>query len=310
MARLSYSDLTGISAFVHAVETGSFTAAADRLGLSKSAIGKAVARLESHLGVRLLERTTRSLGLTADGHLYYQTCVRILADLEEAETALASSRRDVSGRLRIGLSISFGRLWVMPILLALAREHSKLNLDVSFTDRDVDLVEEGFDLVVRLGELGNQASLVGRRLGVQRAVVCASPDYIKAHGQPASIADLSDHDCLGFAREGRLAPWSLPDDTGAPIPVRVAARHIFGHGEAYREAVLAGTGLGYMVTWLAAEDIRRGRLIPVLPSKPFETVPIAALWPRSRDLSPKVRVAVDSLTRAFLPVPPWDAGLM
>lgn len=215
MTRRLQSDLVGISAFVAAVEAGSFTAAAEHVGLSKSAVGKSVARLEDHLGVRLLERTTRALSPTTEGQAYYETCVRILADLNEAEAQLASTRVEVSGRLRISLPVTFGRLWVMPVLLQLAHDHPRLVLDVSFTDRRVDLVEEGFDLVVRLGEPGDQAMLAGRRLGVQRAIVCAAPGYIAARGAPTEISDLTRHDCVGFARDGASIRWLLPDGAGS-----------------------------------------------------------------------------------------------
>lgn len=308
MTKRLQSDLVGVSAFVAAVEAGSFTAAAERVGLSKSAVGKSVARLENHLGVRLLERTTRALGPTAEGQAYYETCVRILADLHEAETQLASARVQVTGRLRLSLPVTFGRLWVMPVLFQLARDHPELLLDVSFTDRRVDLVEEGFDMVVRLGELGDQSMLTGRRLGLQRAIVCASPDYIAARGRPVEHAELVHHDCVGFARDGGSIRWFLPDATGAVSPVRLAGRHIVNDGEALSEAVAAGLGLGYLNTWLAAESIRSGRLVPVLSGEPFEGMPIMALWPRSHSPSPKVRATLDALVEAFLPIAPWDAG--
>lgn len=302
------SDLAGISAFVAAVETGSFTAAAERVGLSKSAVGKSVVRLEDHLGARLLERTTRALSPTAEGQAYYETCVRVLADLNEAEAQLASTRLEVSGRLRISLPVTFGRLWVMPVLLQLAHDHPRLVLDVSFTDRRVDLVEEGFDLVVRLGEPGDQALLVGRRLGVQRAMVCATPDYIAAHGLPSDISDLAHHDCVGFARNGGSIRWLLPDRVGTLSPVRIASRHIVSDGEALMEAVASGLGLGYLHTWLAAESLRSGRLVPVLFGTPFEGTPITALWPRSHPPTPRIRATLDALAKAFLPKAPWDVA--
>lgn len=310
MTRRLQSDLVGISAFVATVEAGSFTAAAERVGLSKSAVGKSVARLEDHFGARLLERTTRALSPTTEGQTYYEVCVRILADLNEAEAQLASTRLEVSGRLRISLPVTFGRLWVMPVLLKLAHDHPRLVLDVSFTDRRVDLVEEGFDLVVRLGEPGDQAMLAGRRLGTQRAMVCAAPAYIAARGAPSEISDLTRHDCVGFARDGASIRWLLPDGEGGLSSVRLASRHIVSDGEALREAVASGLGLGYVHTWLAAEHIRSGRLVPVLSGTSFEGAPITALWPRSQSPGPKIRVALDALVTAFLPTPPWEVGFV
>ncbi len=221
---------------------------------------------------------------------------------------LLDTRVEVSGRLRVSLPVTFGRLWVMPVLIQLARDHPRLVLDVSFTDRRVDLVEEGFDLVVRLGEPGDQALLVGRRLGVQRAMVCAAPGYIAAHGAPTGIADLAHHDCVGFARDGGSIRWLLPDGEGALTPVRLASRHIVSDGEALREAVASGLGLGYLHTWLAAESFRCGQLVPVLFGTSFEDAPITALWPRSHPPAPRIRATIDALVTAFLPLAPWDAG--
>lgn len=295
-----HSHLQGISAFVHAVETGSFTAAAARMGVSKSATGKSVARLEERLGVRLLDRTTRSLNLTAEGQAYYQSCLKVLEELNAAETLLASQTRAVSGTLRINLPISFGRLCVMPVLTKVADGNPDLDLDISFADRQVDLVEEGIDLVVRLGDPGDHASLIGRRIGTQRSIICAAPAYLDRHGRPASVEELGDHDCLAFAKDGRPLPWAVCGPGGTVRPFVVQPRHTISHGEALRDATVNGLGIAYLSTWLAADDIRTGRLEAVPIPTPADDVPITALWPRSRDLAPKVRVAVDALVEAFM----------
>jgi DNA-binding transcriptional LysR family regulator len=303
-----HSHLQGISAFVHAVETGSFTAAAARMGVSKSATGKSLARLEARLGVQLLNRTTRSLNLTAEGEDYYQSCLKVLEELGYAEALLASRQRTISGTLRINLPISFGRSCVMPVLTVVANRNPDLKLDISFTDRRVDLVEEGVDLVVRLGDPGDQAALIGRRIGTQRSIICAAPSYLDRRGRPASIAQLVDHDCLAFANDGRPLPWAACGPDGTVRHFLIQPRHTISHGEALRDAAVNGLGLAYLSTWLAADDIRSGRLevVPILT--PTEDVPISALWPRSRDLAPKVRAVVDALVEAFLPTPQWDAG--
>ncbi|MDF0490285.1 LysR family transcriptional regulator [Sphingomonas sp. H39-1-10] len=304
-----HSQLQGMSAFVHSVETGSFTAASVRMGVSKSATGKSVARLEERLGVRLLNRTTRSLSLTPEGQAYYQSCLKVLEELNTAESLLASHKRSVSGTLRVNLPVSFGRLCAMPVLMAVAEQNSDLDLDISFTDRRVDLVEEGIDLVVRLGDTGDQANLAGRRIGTQRSFICASPAYLDRRGRPASVRDLGDHDCLAFARDGRPLPWAVADRDGSVRSLVIQPRHTVSHGEALRDATLNGLGLAYLSTWLAGDDILHGRL-EVLPIQtPPEDVSIFALWPRSRDLSPKVRVVVDALVEAFMPLPPWDRDI-
>jgi len=300
------SQLQGIAAFVHTVETGSFTAAAARMGLSKSTTGKGVARLESGLGVRLLNRTTRNLSLTTEGQDYYRSCVAILEELGAAEGRLGSGRDSLSGTVRINLPISFGRLHCMPIITALTVGHPALRLDVTFADRRVDLAEEGIDLVVRLGHPGDQSSLTGRRVAWQRSVICASPSYLERHGRPGTIADLTKHDCLAFARDGRPLPWTVIGDDEAVHALTIEPRHVVSHGEALRDAVVSGLGLAYLSTWLAAEDLRCGRLEALPIPTPDEEAAISILWHRSRERSHKVRFVADALIAAFTPVPPWE----
>lgn len=304
-----HSHLQGISAFVHSVEAGSFTVAAARMGVSKSATGKSVARLEERLGVRLLQRTTRSLSLTHEGEAYYQSCLKVLEELDTAEALLASRKRVVSGKLRINLPISFGRLCVMPVLTQVSARHPGLELDISFTDRRVDLVEEGIDLVVRLGDPGTQANLVGRRIGTQASLICASPAYLEKRGVPVSAEDLVNHDCLAFLREGRALPWVVTGPDGEPQTLTIRPRHTVSHGEALRDAAIAGLGVAFLSTWLVAEVVRLGHLRVLPIATPAEDAPVSALWPRSRALSPKLRVVVDALVEALrstpsLPVPP------
>ncbi|RQQ51243.1 LysR family transcriptional regulator [Burkholderia stagnalis] len=301
-----HSHLQGIAAFVHSVETGSFTAAAARMGVSKSVTGKSVARLEARLGVRLLNRTTRSLGMTAEGLAYYDSCRKVLEELSAAETLLASSMRRVSGTVRINLPISFGRLCVVPVLAEIARAQADLDMNISFTDRRVDLVEEGVDLAIRIGDPGDHASLVGRQLCMQRLVICASPDYLRRRGVPASFDALRDHDCLAFGKDGQPLPWPHADAASGAGERPVRPRYTIGHGEALRDAARSGMGLACLATWLAIDDVRDGTLDVVPLGAPVEDVPITALWPRSRTLAPKVRVVVDALVDAFRPVPPWD----
>jgi DNA-binding transcriptional LysR family regulator len=306
MSQDPHSRLQGISAFVHAVDAGSFTAAAARMGLSKSAVGKSVGRLEESLGTRLLARTTRSLNLTAEGQTYYRSCLRVLDELGSVEALLASHRQEAAGLLRVSLPVSFGQRWVMPVLHEIAQRHPKVSLEASFADRRVDLIEEGVDLVVRLGDPGDQANLVGRRIGVNRSVLCASPAYLAAKGRPQSLDELESHDCIAFARDGRPLPWLLANAKGHRINVNIKPRHTISHADALRDAALAGLGLAYLSTWLAADGLRTGRLECVLTPESIDDMPIYVLWPRSRDLAPKVRVAVDALVKAFLPIPPWE----
>ncbi|QVQ29690.1 LysR family transcriptional regulator [Achromobacter deleyi] len=305
MTTYSTARLQGISLFVQAVEAGSFSAAASRAGLSRSAVGKSVATLEARLGIRLLDRTTRRLGLTVEGEDFYRSCLRVLAELDEAEARAATGRREVSGRLRVSLPVTFGRKWVMPVLRDLARRHRKLSLDVSFTDRAVDLVEENIDLAVRLGDPGNSSSIAARRLGVQRFVVCGSPGYFAARGYPATIEDLPAHDCITFSQGGRVLPWRLAGADNQPVNIKVAGRHTISDGEALRSAVLDGMGMAQFPTWLVVDELKAGTLATVPGSREVEGFPILALWPAARELAPKIRAAVDELLGAFTPSP-WE----
>lgn len=309
MTTASTSRLQGITVFVQVVEAGSFTAAARRIGLSKSAVGKSVATLEERLGVRLLDRTTRRLAPTAEGADFHRSCLRVLAELDEAEARAASRRSEVSGTLRISLPVTFGRRWVMPVLRGLARQHPQLTLDVSFADRAVDLLEENVDLAVRLGDPGNSASLSARRLGTQRFVVCGSPAYFAERGHPASIDDLALHDCISFGQGGSRVPWRLRDGEGRAVNAGIKGRHTISDGEALRDAVRDGLGIGQLPTWLVADELRSGALATVLAAQEVPGAPMQALWPATRDLAPKIRSTVDALVGAFTPVAPWDEGL-
>jgi DNA-binding transcriptional LysR family regulator len=299
------SGLQGLASFVQAVEAGSFTLAAIRLGVSKSAVGKSIARLEQRLGVKLLNRTTRQLRLTAEGESFYQSCLRALSELEEAQTLLASRRRVPSGRVRIDIPVAFGRVCVAPMLINLSQRYPELSLEIGFTDRRVDLLEEGIDLVVRMGRLEDSTGLVARRLYTQRSAICAAPSYLKAQGRPQSLDDLERHACINYGRENYLATWQGMDDGGNVRSFAPRGRLILGHGEAILDAVLRGLGITFLPTWLIAEHLRRGSLELVFPHV-IDNLAVHALWPKARDLAPKIRVVVDELVRHFAPTPAWD----
>ncbi|MCH4248010.1 MAG: LysR family transcriptional regulator [Acinetobacter populi] len=306
MSRYLHSNLQSILAFVHTVETGSFTAAALRIGISKSSVGKHISRLEERLGIRLFERTTRTMNLTTEGKFYYQSCLNVLDELSSIETLLASRMQEVSGLLRINMPLSFGRLHVMPVLKEVVRNNPKLDLDISFTDRQIDLVEEGIDLVIRLGKLGNYSNLIGRQIGIQRSVICASPEYLKLHGIPSNIEDLEKHICLGFSKNGRPLPWLVIDTDNTVKTIKIQPRYIISHGEALKDATVNGMGIAYLSTWLVADDIYNHRLEVIPIPTPLEDTPITILWPKTKNLAPKIRVIVDALIEAFMPIPKWD----
>jgi DNA-binding transcriptional LysR family regulator len=287
--------LSGIVAFVQAVETGSFAQAAERMQLTRSAVGKSIARLEERLGVRLFHRTTRRQSLTEDGQAYYERCVRVLAELDAAEAALETGRREPSGRLRVSVPVLFGRHCVVPVLLGLAGKYPGLAVDVSFSDRVVDLIEEGFDLAVRIGTLPDSGSLAARRLGSQRMAISASPSYLAKHGHPQSVEDLQGHTGIVYGRAGQTAPWPVRDASGIIREPRIKSRLRFDDLQAIAGAAVSGAGLAWLPCWLSAPHVRAGELILVMDSQRVLATDIHAVWPQARHLPSKVRAAIDAL---------------
>ena len=230
-----------IHAFVHVAEAKSFTAAAERIGLSRSAVGKSVLRLEDRLGVRLLQRTTRSVSLTGEGAVFLERCIRILADLDEAEMSMLSHSQTPRGRLRLELPVSFGRLHVLPIVNQFMSKWPEISVNISFNDRFVDLIDEGIDLAIRLGG-SDDSRLMTRLLAPHRLVTCASPAYLKSHGVPTNIEELAGHSCLAFVHGGRPVDWRFSID-GHIRTVAVNGRFSATNAEALRDATLAGYGI-------------------------------------------------------------------
>lgn len=287
--------LKGIEVFVQAVEAGGFARAAERLHLSRSAVGKAIARLEQRLGVRLFHRTTRRQSVTEEGQAFYERCLRALAELEAAEAALDCGRGEPSGRLRVSAPTLFGRHCVAPLLLALLQRHPKLELELSLGDRLVDLVEEGFDLAVRLGDLPDSASLTTRRLGRYQMAIWASPSYLAEQGRPAGPDDLAGHRGLVYARPGHEVPWQVGDGEGRVRALRIASRLRLDDVQAIADAAVAGAGLAWLPCWLAVPLMQAGKLEPVLGLEQAVGGDIHLLWPQTRYLPAKTRAAIDAL---------------
>jgi DNA-binding transcriptional LysR family regulator len=288
--------LSGIAAFVNAAEAGSFALAAERMHLSRSAVGKTIARLEDQLGTRLFHRTTRSQSLTEDGHAFYERCVRALAELEAGEATLHAGRRDPQGRLHVSVPVLFGRRCVASILLELAQRYPKLELQISFTDRVTDLVDEGIDLVVRSGRLHDApAGLVARRLGEQAMTLCASPAYLAKHGTPRTLAELSGHEGIFYANARHEAVWPLPDENGVRHNVVVSHRLRLDDLETIVAATVAGVGIARLPYWLIADALNSGTLVKVLPATPGPRIEIHLAWQQTRHLPSRMRVAIDEL---------------
>jgi DNA-binding transcriptional LysR family regulator len=290
--------LKGIEAFVTAADAGSFTTAGKRLNLSSSAISKAMARLESRLGSRLFDRTTRRLTLTEAGAAFYETCVRVLAELVEAEAVLASHRSEVVGRIKVDVPIAFGRMRAMPLLLGFAERNPNVRPHITFTDRLVDIVEEGIDVAVRIGTVAAWPDALGHRyLGTERVIVCASPAYLARHGVPKTIEDVMARDCILYGRaDGSTIAWRFADGAGGVEHRTMEPRIVLGSAEAQVEAVKAGFGIAQLATWLIADELARGELVEVLPDQATDGLPLHLVWQRSRQLSPKVDAVLEVLS--------------
>jgi DNA-binding transcriptional LysR family regulator len=286
--------LTGISAFVRTAEALSFVAAGRALGISASAVGKNVANLEVSLGVRLLQRTTRRVALTDEGMLFYERCRRILDDLRDAEAMVSQAAQLPRGRLRISLP-TIGYYFLLPVLPEFRKRYPDVELDVDFNDRIVDVIEEGFDVVIRSGEL-TDSSLMSRRLGPFNFGLCASSDYLETNGVPQTPKDLEKHHCLRFRypTTGKLQDWSFTD-TAATNPFRLSSALTCNNMEALRVAAICGLGIAYMPDFLAQDALRAGELRTVLDEFLANPGQFSILWPSSRHLSPKLRVFVDFL---------------
>lgn len=288
--------LSGIATFVAVARAASFTQAGEVLGISKSAVGKAVARLEGRLGVKLFHRTTRRLALTADGEAYFAVCARALEGIAEAEGSLGSKLLVPAGRLRIDMPAAFGRKVMLPILLGIGKAYPALQLTLTFTDHVIDLVEEGVDLAIRFGTLEDSGDLVARRLTAHRWVICATPAYLQTYGTPQSPDDIARHHCIVGYRRGRPLAWHISQD-GKPVRLAPPPTHQIGDGEAMIDAALAGIGLCQMPIALMRPHLEAGTLVTVLDDWTRREIDVHAVWPRTAHLRPKVRHVVDTLVR-------------
>lgn len=292
---MSANPFDGIREFVSAAQSLSFTAAALELGVTSSAVGKSVTRLEARLGVKLLHRTTRRLVLTAEGEAYLASCLRVMDELAETQGFLTTGQQAPVGRLRIDLPAAFGRRHILPTLIDMAVRYQQLDLSVSFSERLVDIVNEGVDLVVRIGVLKDDAEIVARKLGSQSLLICATPAYLQAHGTPQAPDDLLHHDCIVGWRNGTRKTWMLKDEKGQTHEHEVRVKHEVGDGEMLLNLTLAGGGLAQLPTWLVQTPVEQGLLVPVLEACAGAEMPIHVIWPRTRYLLPKVRMVVDEL---------------
>ena len=280
--------------FVSVLDTGSFAAAARRLQTSTGQASRLVARLEADLGVQLLNRTTRALAPTEAGQVYYERMKDLLAEMEALETSVRSQSGLAAGRLRVSAPVTFGTRRLVPLMMRFAADYPAIRLDVQFSDRVVNLLEEGFDLAVRVG-MAPDSSLIARRLGETRLITLAAPSYLEARGLPERPEDLAGQDLILDSNMRDPTRWSF---RGAE-PVGVTGRLRFSNAEACLTAALSGFGITRLPDFVAGEALASGALLEVLSEFEPEAIPIHVVWPPGRHLAGKVRALVDALAQDF-----------
>jgi DNA-binding transcriptional LysR family regulator len=291
--------------FVKVVEAGNISAAANRLGVAKSAVSRRLKELEEHLGVELFHRTTRRMNLTDTGRAFYHQSVRILDDLNEAELATSQAHETLKGSLKVALPSTFGLMHMAPAINDFLKLHPQIEFDLDFNDRQVDLIEEGFDLAIRIAVLPD-SSLIARRIADIRNVVCASPAYLEEHGVPEHPADLAEHRCLIYSLLKDPYNWTFTDDRAKEHNVKVNAFMKASAGDFMRAAAVEGHGIVNMPTFIVYKEIERGALVPILTDYKTWQVNAYAIYPQTRHLSQRVRSFVDFLVDRFKGTPYWD----
>lgn len=292
-----------IAAFTKVVESGSFARAAERLGVSVSSVSRQVADLEAHLDARLLNRTTRRLSLTEAGRAFHERCVQLLADLEEAELSAGAGTVAPRGTLRVSCGVSFGERHVAPAMAAFMARYPEMRVDMELSDRIVDIVDEGFDAAVRIGDVGGQ-NLVARRIGTTRLVCCASPAYLARHGEPRVPEDLARHACLLYQYAPQRDTWTFADRAGASRQVRVNGPVHANNGGFLAALAVEGIGIVCEPDFILGGDVRAGRLVPLLRGFAPATGGIHVVYASRRHLSAKVRAFADFLATRFVH-PEW-----
>jgi DNA-binding transcriptional LysR family regulator len=290
--------LASMRAFVKVVEAGSFVRAAERLGISNSSLSQRISELEQHLGARLLNRTTRSLSLTDTGQSYYERCVQLLADLDEADAMAGQSQARPRGVIRLTCSYNIGQKRIAPAIAAFVEKYSDVQFDVVVSDRIVDLVDEGFDLAVRVGSVGSEQQ-VARKIGSTDLVLCASPAYLKRHGTLISVHDIVQHRALTYAYSPTPRIWRFRDQHGEVQDIKVNGSLHANSGDVLVAAAVSGLGLVYEPCFLVAEALADGTLVRVLPACCGMSGDIWAVYPTRRHLSVKVRLFVEHLASSF-----------
>jgi DNA-binding transcriptional LysR family regulator len=283
--------------YVAVVDGGSLAAAADKLDISRAMVSKQIQKLEEHLGTRLLNRTTRRLSLTESGREFYERSIQIVSDVEEAEQVAAQMNRTPQGVLRVTIPLSYGQHRLATIIGDYTQAYPKVQLDISLSDRKMDLVEDGFDLAVRIGAMP-QSDLIARKIGGVRSVVCASPAYVARHGAPQTPEELQRHACLGYTLTGSGTDWRFETPDG-PLVVPISGPIRADNGDIIRLAALSGAGILFQPHFIVGDDLATGRLVQLLPGWQSAELGVYAVYPSRKHLSAKVRTFVDFLAAAL-----------
>jgi DNA-binding transcriptional LysR family regulator len=300
--------LTGLEVFARVAAAGSLSAAGRTMGMSQTMVTKHLAALEARLGAKLFHRTTRRLSITEAGRSYLEASERILADIEAANDAVAADRVEPRGLLRLNVPVVFGTRQIASLLPEFAQGCPRVTVELGLNDRHVDLAEEGWDIAIRIGALAD-SSLVARRLAPCRMATCAAPSYLKARGTPRTVAELADHNCLGYtlALSGPHR-WSFGKRAEISVPITGDLRA--NNGDALLAAAVAGQGIIYQPTFIVADDLRAGRLTALPLDQPTnERLAVHAVYLPDRHPPAKVRAFIDFIATRFAPEPPWDRGL-
>lgn len=294
--------------FIKVVDAGSITGAADRLGVAKSVVSRRLKELEAHLGAELFHRTTRQLNLTETGRAFHQRALRILDDVLEAELAASHAHGTLQGSLRVALPLSFGVTHLGPAINEFLLSHPHIEFDLDFNDREVDLIEEGFDLAIRIGSLPD-SSLIARRLTDIQPVMCASPASLQHRGTPCSPQELLDHHCLVYSLLRDFEHWHLFAADNQPLKVKIRPYLKASNGEYLRDAAVAGLGIVFVPSFLVYREIESGALLPLLKDYSRPLAAAYAIYPPTRHLSQRVRTFIDFLAQRFAGTPYWDLCL-
>lgn len=290
-----------MQAFAAVADAGSFVRAAEALQVSKTAVSRLIGDLEARLGVRLLHRTTRRLSLTAEGELFHARCKALTADVEEAEAEVTARAGEAVGQLRLNVPVSFGLMHLAPLWPAFLQQHPKVTLDVTLADRIIDLVDEGYDLAVRIAQLP-ASSLVSRKIASTRLVLCASPDYLRRHGEPSHPADIARHTVFTYTLLATGDTWNFEGPDG-PVEVKVTPRLRSNNGDTCCAAALQHQGIVLQPSFMVSHHLRAGALVEVLPQYRSLELGVYAVYASRRHVTPKVRVVIDFLVEAFRTCP-------